>query len=180
MAQDINLGKYRVRPCGDFSPTKSYEYLDLVSYEGGSYICINYDTIDGTACIGVLPEGSQNSEEYWQCIAEKGDPGLLEAEYLPIGQLDDVGVWDFSITDKVYIAADFTKTLTISNVREGDCGAILTRNRDLKLPVNSDYAADFYCMGITNSNQYYMYTFIYANMGAGNRFIWKRSVINIT
>ena len=177
MATTINLGPFRLRPRGEFSSEASYRFLDVVTYEGGSYWCINYDTIDGTAAIGVLPEGAHNSEAYWQCIAKRGEPGLIEVEYLPIGNLED-GVWDFDITDKVYIEESFTDVLDITNVYDGCCGAILTKNSNLLLPINSDYSIDFNYVTMTNSNQYYLYTFIYANMGAGSRFIWNRTVIN--
>lgn len=177
MASTHNLGPFRIRPCGAFSSETSYRFLDLVSYEGGSYICNNYDTIDGTGVIGVLPEGASNSEAYWQCIAKRGEPGLIEVEYLPIGSLED-GIWDFDVTDKIYIEESFTKTLDITNVYDGCCGAILTKNRNLLLPTNSDFSIDFNYITITNANQYYLYTFIYANIGAGSRFIWNRTVIN--
>lgn len=177
MATTINLGPFRLRPRGEFSSEASYRFLDVVTYEGGSYWCINYDTIDGTAAIGVLPEGAHNSEAYWQCIAKRGEPGLIEIEYLPIGNLED-GVWDFDITDKIYVEESFLDTLEITNVYDGCCGAILTKNRNLQLPSNSDYSIDFNYTNITNANQYYLYTFIYANMGVGSRFIWNRTVIN--
>ena len=177
MATTHNLGPFRIRPCGEYSSEKNYRFLDLVSYQGGSYICSNYDTIDGTAVIGVLPEGGHNSEAYWQCVAKRGEPGLIEVEYLPIGNLDD-GVWDFDDTDKIYVEESFTKVLNIINVYDGCCGAILTKNSNLQLPVNSDYSIDFNYVNITHANQYYLYTFIYADMGAGSRFIWNRTVIN--
>ena len=177
MTTTINLGPFRPRPRGNFSSKEKYRFLDLVSYNGGSYICINYDTIDGTAAIGVLPTGAHNSEAYWQCIAEKGEPGLIEVEYLPIGHLED-GVWDFDVTDKIYVEEYFNDILDITNVYDGCCGAILTKNNNLQLPINSDYSIDFNYTNITSANQYYLYTFIYANMGSGSRFIWNRTVIN--
>ena len=177
MATVVNLGPYRPRPRGEFSSEESYRFLDWVKYKGSSYLCINYDTIDGTACIGVLPEGAHDSEAYWQCIAEKGEPGLIEVEYLPIGNLDG-DLWDFDITDKIYVEESFNNIISITNVYDGCCGAILTKNRNLQLPANSDYSIDFNYVNITNANQYYLYTFIYADMGAGSRFIWNRTVIN--
>lgn len=173
-----NLGPYRLRPRGEFSGTASYRFLDVVSYDGGSYMCCNYDTIDGTSCIGVLPTGELNSELYWQCLCKRGEPGLLELEYLPIKTLGEDGVWDFDETDKVYIPESFSKTLNIENVYEGCCGIIITTNKNLKLPANSDYSIDFDYVAIAdNANQYYMYSFVYAKMG-GNKFIWHRTVIN--
>ena len=177
MATTKNLGPFRIRPRGEFSSDENYRFLDLVSYEGGSYLCSNYDTIDGTAVIGVLPEGAHNSEAYWQCIAKRGEPGLIEVEYLPIGDLDN-NTWDLDITDKIYIGKNFSDELIITNVYDGCCGAILTENSNLQLPANSDYSIDFNYTNIVNANQYYLYTFIYADMGAGSRFIWNRTVIN--
>lgn len=177
MAIIKNLGPFRIRPRGNFSSEANYRFLDLVSYNGGSYLCINYDTIDGTAAIGILPTGASNSEAYWQCIAERGESGLIEIEYLPIGNLDN-SIWDFDITDKIYVEESFADTIDIINVYDGCCGAILTKNTNLNLPVNSDYSIGFNYVNITNANQYYLYTFIYADMGAGSRFIWNRTVIN--
>lgn len=177
MATTQNLGPFRIRPRGKFSSEAQYRFLDLVSYEGGSYLCSNYDTIDGTAVIGVLPTGAHDSEAYWMSIAERGEAGLIEVEYLPIGNLED-GIWDFDITDKIYVEESFSKVINITNVYDGCCGAILTKNTNLQLPENSDYSIDFNYVNITNANQYYLYTFIYANMGAGSRFIWNRTVIN--
>ena len=177
MATTKNLGPFRIRPMGEFSSKTNYRFLDLVSYQGGSYICSNYDTIDGDSVIGVLPIGDNESDKYWQCVAEKGEPGLIEVEYLPIGELED-GVWDFDLTDKIYVSESFAGILDIVNVYDGCCGAILTKNTALKLPENSDYSIDFNYTNITNANQYYLYTFIYADMGAGSRFIWNRTVIN--
>ena len=177
MATTKNLGPFRIRPRGIFSSTEKYRFLDLVSYDGGSYICSNYDTIDGKEAEGILPKGAHNSEAYWQCVAERGEAGLIEVEYLPIGNLED-NIWDFDITDKIYVEETFIDTIEIINVYDGCCGAILTKNNNLKLPANSDYSIDYNYISINNANQYYLYTFIYANMGAGSRFIWNRTVIN--
>lgn len=177
MATEKNLGVFRIRPRGKFSSDTNYRFLDLVSYNGGSYLCSNYDTIDGISCIGILPTGAHNSDLYWMSIAERGEPGLVEVEYLPIGNLDN-NVWDFDITDKIYVEEYFDNNIDIINVYDGCCGAILTKNRNLKLPTNSDYSIDFNYINITNPNQYYLYTFIYADMGGGSRFIWNRAVIN--
>ena len=72
---DYNLGPYRPRPRGVFSNIEMYRYLDIVEYNGSSYININYDTIDGIACIGVSPEGENESELYWMPIAKRGEKG---------------------------------------------------------------------------------------------------------
>lgn len=171
-----NLGPFRIRPRGEYLSDANYRFLDLVSYNGGSYLCSNYDTIDGTACIGIAPSGNANSETYWMCIAERGEAGIIKTEYIPIKNLEG-NVWDFNATDKIYIDKNFNQRLEIINVQSGQCGVILTDNPELKLPMKSDYSIDFNYVTIS-SNQYYLYTFIYANIGFGDKFIWNRSVIN--
>ena len=51
---DFNLGVYRPRPMGAFDPTENYRYLDIVTYDGASYININLDTIDGLMAHGII------------------------------------------------------------------------------------------------------------------------------
>lgn len=177
MATTVNLGPYRIRPCGEYESDRSYRFLDLISYQGSSYICKNMDMIDKTACIGIPPVGAPSSTMYWQCVAEKGEDGVIMTEYLPIEHLED-DTWDFDVTDKIYVPANFTRQLQIINVKEGECGIILTKNRSLILPDNSDYSTDFNYVTITNANQYYMYSFVYADVGAGPKFMWNRTVMN--
>lgn len=187
MAETVNLGPFRIRPRGAYDGTEYYRYLDLVSYEGGSYICMNYDTIDKISCQGIPPVGAHESEAYWQCVAERGERGLIEVEHLEMGDLNDLDlltgyIWDFDVTDKIYIDDAFDKELEIQNVYNGCIGAIITPNRNLKLPYNSDYSIDFNYMNIVSDNQYYLYTFMYTTAegvgAAGGRFIWNRTVIN--
>ena len=176
MATDKNLGPFRIRPRGEYKDNESYRFLDLVSYNGSSYLCSNYDTIDGDSCIGVIPTNTA----YWMLIAEKGEVGSYEMEYMPIVKLtpneDNKYVWNFNITDKVTIEDnpnEVANKLVINNVKNGYCGALITTKSDLVLPNNSDYSIDFNYVTITNANQYYLYTFIYAY----DRFIWNRTVI---
>ena len=58
-----SLGKVAVCLKGIYSDTTQYEPLDLVSYEGGSYLAIQ-------EVIGIPPTGANN--EYWQLIAVGG------------------------------------------------------------------------------------------------------------
>lgn len=181
MATQKNLGPFRIRPRGEYDDTANYRFLDLVSFNGGSYLCSNYDTIDGTSCIGVSPEDT----DYWMNIAERGETGTYEMAYHTIKDLElnnsDEYIWDFNETDKVRINGVDTNVeekLIIENVEDGYCGALLTRKSDIKLPTNSDYSIDFNYTTVINANQYYLYTFIYTDMGAGGKFIWNRTVIN--
>lgn len=175
---DFNLGPYRPKPRGEFNSTTPYKYLDIVAYNGGSYICCNLDTIDGDAVIGVLPTGETRSEIYWQCVGAKGEKGDIGEEYLGFKTITD-GIWDFSQTDKILIPdSATTDRINIINVYNGCCGLIITK-KILNLPSNSNYALDYNYI-TANSNQYYLYTFIYGAtpFNSNNRFIWKRTVIN--
>lgn len=176
---DYNLGPYRPRPRGVFSSVEMYRYLDIVEYNGSSYININYDTIDGIACIGVSPEGENESELYWMPIAKRGEKGDTADYYTPYLEVTN-GAWDYSNGDKIFIPEVDQETLNldISNVYDGCCGIIITKN-ELSLPANSYYSADYKYVSIVNSDDYYFYTFTYANMGSNSyMFIWHRTVIN--
>ena len=58
------LGKVALTPKGEFSELTEYQVLDIVTYQGSSYISLQKTT-------GNLP----TDEEYWQLVAEKGDKG---------------------------------------------------------------------------------------------------------
>lgn len=58
------LGKVAIMPKGEFNELTEYQVLDLVTYQGSSYISLQKTT-------GNLP----TDEEYWQLVAEKGDKG---------------------------------------------------------------------------------------------------------
>ena len=86
MAETVNeynetdLGNVAPNPRGDYSETAEYEYLDLVAYAGGSYLCIKEDgTISGTA-----PTPGKTTE-IWQEVSR---PGNLTPEY--VAMHDDV------------------------------------------------------------------------------------------
>jgi len=72
-----NLGRVLMMPCGEFSITKTYTRLDIVSHEGSAYIC-RRDAY-GKAV---------TDTDYWMCIAEKGDP--LTYESLTTAQKKDL------------------------------------------------------------------------------------------
>ena len=176
---DYKLGPYRLRPRGEFDPDAFYKYLDVVSYNGSSYVVKNDDLIDNIAVMGVLPEGQDNSEVYWALLASKGEPGATgeAAEtYKPFMEVIN-GDWDFNITDKITIPAVGATSITIRNAYDGCIGVIVT-DKELSLPAGSDFSIDFDYVS-RRTNQYYIYTFIYGNPdGANARFIWNRTVVN--
>ena len=59
-----NLGKVATTPKGEYSNETIYVRLDIVTYNGSSYVCLKES-------VGNLPTNT----EYWQLIASKGDTG---------------------------------------------------------------------------------------------------------
>lgn len=94
--QATDLGNISPNPRGDYDASASYEYLDLVNMDGGSYICL---AELGTTVTGVSPEPGKTTET-WQCIALPGD---LTPEY--IAMHDDV-------VNKAESVAEDTKNVT--------------------------------------------------------------------
>lgn len=78
---ETDLGNVSPSPCGEYDPSAQYEYLDLVSYQGGSYLCL----IElGTKVSGTAPEAGKNTD-IWQLVTL---PGNLTPEY--VAMHDDV------------------------------------------------------------------------------------------
>lgn len=77
--QETDLGNVAPNPRGTYSEATSYEYLDTVSYQGGSYMCIAE-----LGATGVSPVHGENTDT-WQMLTL---PGELTPEY--IAAHDDV------------------------------------------------------------------------------------------
>ena len=73
--QETDLGNIAPNPRGEYRQEESYEYLDLVVFEGGSYVCL---AENGTAITGISPESGKTTQ-YWQVITI---PGSLTPEYI--------------------------------------------------------------------------------------------------
>lgn len=72
-----DLGNITLNPCGEYSKSTLYEYLDMVSYQGGSYFC----KVDFPQKIsGIAPEPGKNTE-MWQLLTLPGD---MTPEYIAI------------------------------------------------------------------------------------------------
>ena len=69
---ETDLGNISPNPRGDYDSTVTYEYLDLVTYQGGSYLCV---AELGSAVTGVTPV----SGKVWQTLTLPGD---LTPEYI--------------------------------------------------------------------------------------------------
>lgn len=73
--QETDLGNVSLNPRGEYDPGASYEYLDTVSYQGGSYTCL---AELGTTITGTAPDPGHNTDA-WQMLAL---PGGLTPEYI--------------------------------------------------------------------------------------------------
>ena len=78
---ETDLGNVSPNPRGEYDPETSYEYLDLVNYKGGSYLCL---ADLGTTATGIAPAHGKNTDT-WQLLTLPGD---LTPEY--IAMHDDV------------------------------------------------------------------------------------------
>lgn len=79
--QETDLGNVSLNPRGEYDPETAYEYLDTVSYQGGSYVC---RIENGTTITGTAPEPGHNTD-IWQMLTL---PGNLRPDY--IAMHDDV------------------------------------------------------------------------------------------
>ena len=70
-----DLGNVSLNPRGEYDPETAYEYLDTVSYQGGSYVC---RIENGTTITGTAPEPGRNTD-IWQMLTL---PGNLTPEYI--------------------------------------------------------------------------------------------------
>ena len=77
---ETDLGNVAPNPRGEYDPAEAYEYLDLVEYGGGSYLCIQ----ESGTVTGVAPTQNKNTDT-WQVLTIPGD---LTPEY--IAMHDDV------------------------------------------------------------------------------------------
>lgn len=78
---ETDLGNIALNPRGEYSDETSYEYLDTVSYMGGSYVCLAELT---KTISGIAPEEGKNTE-HWQMLTL---PGQLTPE--AVAMHDDV------------------------------------------------------------------------------------------
>lgn len=78
---ETDLGNIALNPRGEYSDEASYEYLDTVSYKGGSYTCLAELT---KTISGIAPAQGKNTE-HWQMLTL---PGQLTPE--AVAMHDDV------------------------------------------------------------------------------------------
>lgn len=72
---ETDLGNVSPNPRGEYNATYDYEYLDLIYYKGGSYLCL---APLGETIKNIPPIEGQTTTN-WQCVAIPGD---LTPEYI--------------------------------------------------------------------------------------------------
>ena len=72
--QETDLGNVAPHPADEYDPKASYEYLDVVNYKGGSYIC----RVEDRTVTGIAPAHGKNTD-IWQLLTL---PGSMTPEYI--------------------------------------------------------------------------------------------------
>lgn len=161
-----NLGKVMITPKGDFAEGVSYAALDLVTYNGGSYVSKKPTN-------GQLPTDT----DYWQLVAEKGNTGAQGEVGAPgadgiTPHIGDNGNWWLGDTDTGVPASgnlvpgdnvnitqneDGSKTVSVPAVTDLKEATLIFTN--VSVPAESwtsdttyeayPYKADIACEGVT-------------------------------
>lgn len=126
---------------GNYSSTKNYKILNIVTYNGSSYIAIKDDFSDK------LPTNT----DYWKLIAEKGNVG--QAGFAPNITIGEVG---YSLT-KPLVTVSGTQTDPILNFYLIDNSFIREET--------TTYALVYYGKGYEQGTSFFVQTFNYYSSG---------------
>ncbi len=74
---NTDLGNVALNSCGEYNADSSYEYLDTVNYEGGSYFC----KVEFPKKISGITPKAGVSTEFWQLLTIPGD---ATSEYIKL------------------------------------------------------------------------------------------------
>ena len=74
---NTDLGNVALNSCGEYNADSSYEYLDTVNYEGGSYFC----KVEFPKKISGIAPKAGVSTEFWQLLTIPGD---VTSEYIKL------------------------------------------------------------------------------------------------
>lgn len=74
---NTDLGNVALNSCGEYNADSSYEYLDTVNYEGGSYFC----KVEFPKKISGIAPKAGVSTEFWQLLTIPGD---TTSEYIKL------------------------------------------------------------------------------------------------
>ena len=136
-----NLGKFIMQVRGSYSSSTTYNKLDVVYYNGGSYICKSNSTTNKVP----------TNTTYWQQMAAPGVATMTEEQkqeiitsLLASGVIIDSDYNTFTTEEKEKLAGlnnPNTGTLTIkrNNVTVGSFGANQSNNTIINIEVPTDY-----------------------------------------
>lgn len=127
MATNKDLGKVMIVPKGAYSGATAYTKLDLVSYEGSSYIALQNTT-------GNLP----TNETYWQCVSAKGD-NIGVTSMVKTATNENVDTYTITFTDNT------TQTFTVTNAKYQ---AITQEEYDTLVAAEADDPNTHYLVGL--------------------------------
>lgn len=74
-----NIGRILILYTGEYSPLRAYTRLDAVTRDGSSYLCLK-------PCAGV----PVSNEEYWTCIARRGNDGEVRWSNMTEEEKNDI------------------------------------------------------------------------------------------
>ena len=144
MATQI-LGKVGVVPKGDYNSSTTYERLDIVTYNGGSYMALG-------ETIGNLPTNTT----YWQLLTQKGTDG--QDGYTPVKGTDywtNADKTEIVGSATTQVETDIQPTLTriegtandAKSIAEGANQALSFSNYSSMVTAFNGYASDKFKVG---------------------------------
>ena len=108
----ITVGKVALTPKGEYDESTTYERMDIVSYNGASYIILKDETI------GITPEEGN----YYHLMADKGEDGASAYEVaVDEGYAGTEEQWLASLKGDSGEAA----TVSIGTVTSGDTASVV-------------------------------------------------------
>lgn len=113
MSRVITLGPVGFKPTGAYNNTREYKKLDVVIYQGSSYIA-------KSDSIGQLPTNTT----YWEMLVQKGDTGNGITSIAKTGTSGLVDTYTITYTDET------TSTFTVTNGEKGDPGEVTEEQLD--------------------------------------------------
>jgi len=103
----ISAGRVLLMPKGDYDPTTTYEMLDIVSYNGSSYIA-------KSTTIGNLPTNTT----YWQLSAYGGQAANLAGNFAPL-ETTEYASRAYAIDD-IFVDKDSQLVIATTTINIGD------------------------------------------------------------
>lgn len=113
MSTVVTLGTVGFKPTGAYDNTREYKKLDVVIYQGSSYVA-------KSDSIGQLPTNTT----YWELLVQKGDTGNGITSIAKTSTSGLVDTYTITYTDGT------TSTFTVTNGEKGDPGEVTEEQLD--------------------------------------------------